>query len=389
MPAERIVIVGAGPAGFATARAYREHGGGGHLTLVGQEPLLPYERPPLTKEFLRGELDLSELPIEEDAWFKANEVDLKLGATVLALELDEGIVRLERGGPVQADAIVLATGSEPQRPDLPGMDDPSVLTLRTLADSIGIAERAPTGEPIVVIGSGFIGCEIAASLAMRGATVTMIAEERLPQLERLGEDAAGRIAGWLRELDVKLIADVTVSAVHRGRSVELDGGRRVDGSCVVLATGVRPRGELAAGAGLPMHDGAVVVDDAMCSSATAVKVLAAGDVAYAQNACAGRHLRVEHWGDALGQGKVAGGTLAGIDAHWESVPGFWSTIGEHTIKYAAWGDGYDESRLIAHASGGFTVWYSRGGSTVGVLSHDCDEDYEPGRELIRDGAPVP
>jgi NADPH-dependent 2,4-dienoyl-CoA reductase/sulfur reductase-like enzyme len=145
---------------------------------------------------------------------------------------------------------------------------------------------------------------------------------------------------------------------------------------------------------LPLHEAAVVVDQAMRVDQTSraeheqCVVLAVGDVAYAYNARAGRHLRVEHWGDALGQGEVAGRVLAGEATAWDSVPGFWSTIGEHTLKYAAWGDGHDDARFEQHDDGAFTVWYSREGTLVGVLTHERDKDYERGRELIGAGAAV-
>ena len=115
--------------------------------------------------------------------------------------------------------------------------------------------------------------------------------------------------------------------------------------------------------------------------------IAAGDVAFARNARAGRSLRVEHWGDALGQGEVAGRNAAGEDAEWDAVPGFWSTIGDHTLKYAAWGDGFEESRLEPQGDGAFTAWYGREGKIVGVLAHEADDDYERGRSLIAEGAP--
>jgi NADPH-dependent 2,4-dienoyl-CoA reductase/sulfur reductase-like enzyme len=120
---------------------------------------------------------------------------------------------------------------------------------------------------------------------------------------------------------------------------------------------------------------------------TAAGLLAAGDVCLAENAAAGRPLRVEHWGDALGQGSVAGRTVAGASARWSEVPGFWSTIGSHTLKCAAWGDGYEETRLQRRPGGGFEAWYGRGGRIVGVLAYDADETYERGRELIAEGAP--
>jgi NADPH-dependent 2,4-dienoyl-CoA reductase/sulfur reductase-like enzyme len=413
MTAERVAIVGAGPAGLATARAYRERGGAGEVTLIGAEPRLPHRRPPLTKEFLRGELAAEELPIERREWFDEQGVELRLGRSVRAIDPWRGTLELagERGSgahasELQADAIVLATGSEPLRPDLPGLDDEAVMTMRTVPDSVALAERARvlaerasdgqggSTKPLVVIGTGFIGCEIAASLALVGARVTMIGQEARPQQERLGEQAGERIEGWLAELGVELIAGAEVGAVRDASTVELADGRRIEAATIVLGMGVRPRGELAQTAGLPLHEGAVVADASMRverpsrSGEDPCTLLAVGDVAYAYNARARRPLRVEHWGDALGQGEVAGSVLAGEPAAWDSVPGFWSTIGSHTIKYAAWGDGHDDARFEQHDDGAFTVWYSRAGALVGVLTHERDEDYERGRELIGAGAAI-
>jgi NADPH-dependent 2,4-dienoyl-CoA reductase/sulfur reductase-like enzyme len=389
MSPEHVAIVGAGPAGLATARAYRRHGGDGEVTLIGQEALVPYRRPPLTKEFLRGELDAAELPIERPEWFTENDVTLRSRERVTAIDPVGGSVLLQGGERLRADAIVLATGSEPVRPELPGLGHPAVSTMRTLDDSLALTERPSSTEPLLVIGTGFIGCEIAGSLAMRGDAVTLIGEESLPQVERLGENAAARIADWLSALGVELALGVGVRSVHDGRIVELRDGRRLPGASIALGMGARPRGEIARASGLTMSNGAVVVDESMRAARVARPVLAAGDVACAYNVSAGRHLRVEHWGDALEHGQLAGQTLAGVDAGWVSVPGFWSTIGRNTLKYAAWGDGYDRSRLDAHPEGAFTVWYERDGVAVGVLTHDRDEDYERGREIVRAGGPLP
>jgi NADPH-dependent 2,4-dienoyl-CoA reductase/sulfur reductase-like enzyme len=389
MAAEDVVIVGAGPGGLATARSYREHGGRGRVTLIGEEPTLPYARPPLTKGFMRGELEETELLLEQRSWFERNGVQFLQGASVRAIDPRQRRVFIEGSGTLEARSIVLATGSEPLRPSLPGFDHPSVLTMRMLADSRAIAACADSADVVIVIGMGFIGCEIAASLTARGARVKLIGQEALPQESRLGAEAGRRIAGWLRELGVELIAGAEVSAVHDAQAVELGDGRRIEGSCVVLAIGARPRAALAQAAGLPLRDGAVVVDETLRVSGHDGAVLAVGDVAHALNTSVGRSLRVEHWGDALAHGALAGRRLACGEGEWDSVPGFWSTIGERTLKYAAWGDGYEQSRLLEHADGGFTIWYSRGGVAVGVLTHECDADYERGRELIGAGEPAP
>lgn len=396
--AERVVIVGGGPSGLATARSYRAAGGRGEVTLIGEEQRAPYERPPLSKELLRGELDERELPIEQQSWYAEHDVTLLLGASVSAIDPAAGIVAVEGCEPLRADAIVLATGAEPLREPIDGGDDPRVTTFRTVEDSLRLRRLAEPGRdrdaPVVVIGTGFIGCEVAASLALRGERAVLIGEEQLPQHERLGHEAAERIDGWLRELGVELVRGVEVARIVDGSCVELADGRAIDAACVVLGLGVRPRAQLAEAARLDVRDGAIPVDAAMRCAGDgtgdgAARVLAVGDVALAENRAAGRPLRVEHWGDALGHGEVAGRTLAGQPAAWQDVPGFWSTIGRRTLKYAAWGDGHDECRLRDHGDGAFTVWYGRGGATVGVLTHEHDEDYERGRELVAAGAALP
>ncbi len=385
MSSETIVIVGAGPAGLATARSYRESGGGAPVTIVGREPRPPYRRPPLTKKFLRGEMSAAELPLEQESWYAEHQVQLRLGCEVSAIDPQAGVVQIGDES-LQAAAIVLATGSEPVRPKLPGIEHARVLSVRELPDSERIAERVRNGSHALVLGSGFIGCEIAASLARIGAHVTLIAQEDAPQRGRLGLAVALRIGDWLRELGVELVTDAEVRAIEDGRAALLGDGRRFEAEWVLLGTGARPRGTLAEDAGVPVKDAAVLVDAQMRASD---RVLAVGDVAFAYNASAGRRLHVEHWGDALAHGEIAGKVLAGQRAAWQDVPGFWSTIGEHTLKHAAWGDGYDSSELIAQADGAFTVWYGRAGTLVGVLTHDRDRDYERGRELIHRGASVP
>jgi 3-phenylpropionate/trans-cinnamate dioxygenase ferredoxin reductase subunit len=272
-----------------------------------------------------------------------HRVEVRLGVTMSALG-DE--VRLEDGTTLPFDVCILATGARPRRL----FDGPQ--TLRWLADA---RELMKLQGRATVIGSGFIGCEAAASLAMKGLDVTLVTDEDLPQQARLGEAAGRRIAGWLMGLGVTLRT----------------GEQATEGT--LMAVGIEsPRIEVDAGMRTAREH-----------------VFAAGDAVRAHNAGAGRALAVEHWGEALNMGEIAGRNAAGEDRAWDVAPGFWSMIGTHTLKYVAWGDGFDEARMVEHAHGAFTVWYGREGVTVGVLTHARDEDYERGRTLVETGALLP
>ncbi|HEY2321203.1 MAG TPA: FAD-dependent oxidoreductase [Solirubrobacteraceae bacterium] len=381
----RLVVIGGGPAGLAAARSYRESGGDGAVAIITDEHRMPYNRPPLSKDLLRGEMAEDELPLEDESWLAENRVSL-VGGRAVDLDVDGRRVALSGGRSLGYENCVLATGAEPTRLSIPGSDDPAVRVLRSLDHLRELERRLTPGAEAVVIGSGFIGCEIAASLRRRGHPVALISDERAPNCRRLGEAVGRELAGWLRAEGVRLLLDVPVDAIER-RDHRLHvraGSEQVAAPVVVMATGVAPRGELVAGR-LRLEGGAVPVDSAMRSELPGV--LAAGDVSMAFNDAAGRRLRVEHWGDALGQGAIAGQTAAGQVAAWREVPGFWSTIGARTLKYAAWGDGYDEVRFEPVDGGAFTAWYGRDGRVVGVLAHDCDDNYERGRELISEWAP--
>jgi 3-phenylpropionate/trans-cinnamate dioxygenase ferredoxin reductase component len=389
---DRIVIVGGGPAGLSVARAYRETGGRGRVIVLTTEPCPPYRRPPLTKEYLRGEITRDELPMESPRWYEENGVELRTKTCVLGLDRDRGVVETEIGEEVPYDSLVLATGSEPIRIPIPGADDPEVLVMRTIEDSERLQRRASEGTRAVVVGSGFIGCEAAASLSSRGVEVILVSQEEGPQRERLGEDVSRRIQGWLESYDVDLHFGVEVEGIERkneGYAVAVRG-EDFSTETILLAAGVKARTRLAEEAGLEIKEGGVVTDSWMRT--TAPGIFAVGDVAFAMNESAASRQKVEHWGDALNHGSVAGTVLAGGEVGWAMAPGFWSTIGDKTLKYWAWSGGWDEARFVEKDGSegeAFAVWYGREGVTVGVLAHNADEDYEEGRELIECGAALP
>jgi NADPH-dependent 2,4-dienoyl-CoA reductase/sulfur reductase-like enzyme len=212
-----------------------------------------------------------------------------------------------------------------------------------------------------------------------------VAPDPVPQGKRLGDEAGRRIVGLLREVGVRYTGSVSVSSLGDG-AVRLDNGVTIDCDLVIAATGVKPQSALARAAGIDTSEGRIVVDAQMRTSVE--NIFAAGDVALAYNSLAGRQVAVEHWQDAVDQGEIAGAGAAGHPGEWDNVPGFWTTIGESTLKYHAWGDGFDGSRLVEHDDG-FTVWYEADGTTVGVLTYNADDDYDRGEGLIRRKSPIP
>lgn len=379
-----LVVVGSGPAGVTAATAYREAGGDGPVRLFTADADLPYERPPLSKDVLRGAADADDAFLHDADHYRQRDIDVQVASPVAALLPDESAIRLADGRMISYGACVLATGCAPVRPSILGGSTAHVL--RSRREAIALAAAASQASRAVVAGSGFIGCEAAASLAARGVAVTMVTDEARPQAARLGDWVGGRIAEWLREAGVELLGEDRLAEVGPDFA-RTDKGQRRAADLVLLATGVAPNGALAADAGLSMQDGRIRVDAQMRTSNPAV--FAAGDVAWAFNASADRALAVEHWGDALTMGEIAGRVAAGEPAAWAQAPGFWSTIGDRTLKYTAWGDGFDDVRIDAdgeagdgESGGGFTVRYGRAGELVGVLTHERDGDYEAGQAAV-------
>ena len=339
----------------------------------------PYARPPLSKEFLRGETD--DVALHPAEWYTERRIDL-VHAPVERIDIAERFVTADgRRHPYRA--LILACGSRPNPLPVPGGVHAN--QLRSLADARRLRSRSIDADSAVVIGAGFIGCEAAASLAMRGVSVTLVAPQASPQDKRLGAEAGERLRRLVTAAGARYVGGVSVEAVSAD-AVRLDNGVSIDCDLVLAATGVRPQIDLAEAAGLDVAGSRIVVGADMRTSAS--DVFAAGDVALAFNPTAGRRIAIEHWQDADDQGATAGAVAAGAGGQWDGVPGFWTTIGDATVKYHAWGDGYDRARLLDHDDG-FTAWYERDGTAVGVLTYNADDDYELGESLIKDARPIP
>ena len=380
MSEDGLIVVGSGPAGVAAAESFREHNTSGRVRILTTDRDLPYARPPLSKEYLRGQTD--DVGLHPQQWFDDKTIELVHNTTVDGLDLAERSVRAGDRR-FRYDALILACGAAPVAPPMPG--GARARLLRSLADAAALREAAKDASSAVVIGAGFIGCEAAASLALRGMSVTLVAPETLPQEARLGSAAAERLRELVIQAGARYVGGVAVEEIN-DVGLRLDNGVTIDCDLILAATGVTPQHRLAADAGLDVRDSRIVVDTHMSTSTKGV--YAAGDVALARHAAAGRHLAIEHWQDATDQGAIAGTSAAGKRATWDGVPGFWSTIGEATIKYHAWGDGYQRSRMLSHPDG-FTVWYEADDAVVGVLTHNADDDYDLGQRLIAERRPAP
>jgi 3-phenylpropionate/trans-cinnamate dioxygenase ferredoxin reductase subunit len=375
-----VIIVGSGPAGVAAAESFREHDASAPVRILTADIDLPYARPPLSKEYLRGQTD--DVALHPAQWFADRAIEIIRGAGVDRLDLVEHAVFV--GAQRHAfDRLILACGSAPSAPPVPGGE--RALLLRSLADASALRDSAHHAKSAGVIGSGFIGCEAAASLALRGVPVTLVAPEPLPQERRLGTAAAERLRELVNETGARHVGGVTVKEITE-RGVRLDNGVTIDSDLVLAATGVTPQSRIAAESGLQTRDSRILVGSDMGTSAP--EVYAAGDVALARHEVAGRHLAIEHWQDATDQGAIAGACAAASPTKWSGVPGFWTSIGEATLKYHAWGDGYEHSRMLEHRDG-FTVWYESGDVTVGVLTYNADDDYDLGERLIAERRPCP
>ena len=394
-----LLVIGSGPAGLAAAKSYRDNDGAGPVCIVTSDLDLPYNRPPLSKDFLRGETAEDELALEQAAFYAEHDIEVRLGHSVVGLDPAARTATLEDGDTLAWDELVIATGVEPTPLPVPGADRGRVFQLRSLAHARDLRSAAAAASA-VVIGSGFIGCEAAASLRQRGLAVTLITNEDRPHQARLGDAVARRISDWLTSAGVALVLGAEITALDHDEdarvTVRMTGHEPVTADFAVLATGIRPNADQFTGgaaeegaadsAGLGTVDGRIVVDAQLRTNRA--HVYAAGDVAAAHNVTAGRQVVVEHWGDAEAMGEIAGANAAGAAREWDAVPGFWSEIGEHTLKYTAWGDGFDDVRFVSHPGGGFTAWYLTDDRVVGVLTSEADDDYERGEKLVADRAPA-
>jgi 3-phenylpropionate/trans-cinnamate dioxygenase ferredoxin reductase component len=309
------IIVGGGLAGAIAAQTLREEGFDGRITLLGQEPNAPYERPPLSKDYLQGKADRDSIFVHAEPWYAEHGVDLSLGTAVTSLDPAARTVTTHAGAQLYYDKLLLATGSKPRRLEVPGADLDGVYDLRNVEDSERIKIHFGRAKRVVIIGAGWIGLETAAAARAAGLDVTLLVSGDLPLQRVLGLEVAPIFAELHRSHGVDLRYRTTaVELIGRQRAVTaviLSDGTKIDADMVIVGVGVVPRIELAAEAGLKVGDG-IVVDEHLRTSDP--DIFAAGDIAHAYNPRLGRHIRVEHWANARRQGVVAAKAMLGQDA---------------------------------------------------------------------------
>jgi 3-phenylpropionate/trans-cinnamate dioxygenase ferredoxin reductase subunit len=335
------VIVGASLAGAKAAETLRSEGFDGRLVLIGTEHERPYERPPLSKDYLRGEVERETVYVHEEGFYADHDIELLLGRTAVSLDTSVGQVALDDGKRLRYDRLLLATGAEPRGLSIPGGELEGVLYLRSVEDSDKLRERLDRGGSVVVVGAGWIGAEVAASARQRGLDVTVIDPLTMPLERVLGAEVGAVYRDIHADHGVRMLLGTGVAAFEGTTAVErvrTRDGRLLDCDFVVVGVGVQPRTALAAQGGLYVDDG-IVVDEHLQTSVPGV--FAAGDVAMADYPLYSRRIRVEHWANALHQGPVAARNMLGRSEAYDRVPYFFSDQYDVGMEYAGYARDWD------------------------------------------------
>jgi 3-phenylpropionate/trans-cinnamate dioxygenase ferredoxin reductase component len=339
---QTFVIVGASLAGAKAAETLREEGFDGRLVLIGSESERPYERPPLTKDYLRAESPREKAFVHPHAFYGEHDIELLTETTVTDVDPAGSRISLEDGRELGYDRLLLTTGAEPRRLSTPGADLEGVYYLRTLADCDVLRDRLDSGGRVVVIGSGWIGAEFAASARQGSAEVTVIDPVSVPLERVLGHEVGAVYRDVHRDHGVQLLLGTGVEGFEGDgsvRAVKTGDGRTIECDFAVVGIGVVPRVGLAESAGLKTDNG-IVVDQALQTSAP--NVYAAGDVANAWHPFYERHIRVEHWANALNQGPAAARAMLGQDVAYDRIPYFFSDQYDVGMEYSGYTTEWDE-----------------------------------------------
>jgi len=387
--AQTFVIVGAGLAGAKAAETLRHEGFEGRVVLVGAEDERPYERPPLSKEYLRSDPAREQIYVHAESFYAEHDIELRPGRTAVDMSASLKEVALDDGERLRYDRLLLTTGSEPRRLAIPGGELDGVLYLRSVGDSDAVRERLDRGGSVIVAGAGWLGAEVAASARQRGLQVTIVAPDAVPLERVLGREVGGVYRDIHAEHGVRLLLGRRIEAFVGDGSVErvrTSDGRELECDFVVVGVGARPRTELAALSRLAVGDG-ILVDEHLQTSAR--DVFAAGDVARAQHPLYGERIRVEHWANALRQGPVAARNMLGAAEAYDRLPYFFSDQYDVGMEYSGFARSWD--RVVFRGDPGsreFIAFWLSGDRVLAGMNVNVWDVVEPIRRLIRERVPV-
>ncbi len=385
------LLVGGGMAAANCAAELRRRGAEGSILLVGREPEPPYERPPLSKEYLRGEAERGEAHVQAAEWYGENGVELLSGRNVMALDAAARTAKIQGGEEIRFGKALLATGAMVNILRAEGAENEGIHYLRAFGNSDAIRADAEAAEHVALIGGSYIGCEVAASLAARGTRCTIVAMEEVALSRTFGEAAGRWFQERLEEHGVGFHGGETLSAFEgdgRVRAVVCESGRTVECDAVVVGAGVRPDAMLAQRAGIEVGEGGIACDSQLRTSAEGI--YAAGDCCSYESVVHGRRIHVEHWDVAMQQGRHAAANMLGAGADYEVVPYFFSDLADWaSLEYVGPAQEWDrEVWRGERESGEFSVWYLQDGRVAGCLSVGRSEDLAEARRMLAAGVDV-
>ena len=381
------VVVGAGLAGAKAAEALREHGFDGQVVLLGAEEHRPYERPPLSKDYLMGKAEREKAFVHPQGWYDEHSVDFRLRTEVTAIDRGGHDVVTSAGNRLVYDKLLLTTGASPRRLNVPGADHGAVAYLRSIDDSERIKAALHPDARIAIIGGGWIGLEVAAAARAAGAQVTVLEGAALPLLRVLGPEVATVFADLHRAHGVDLRTEISVTGIdtdsHGAAVVRLGDGDGIAADLVVVGVGIAANTSLAEKAGLRVDNG-VVVDEHLRSSDR--DIFAAGDVANAYHPVLNRQLRVEHWANALNQPDVAARSMLGQDASYDRMPYFFTDQYDLGMEYFGYADPDDSDEVVLRgdvAGLNFAAFWLRDGHVLAGLHVNQWDDSDAIKKLAR------
>jgi 3-phenylpropionate/trans-cinnamate dioxygenase ferredoxin reductase subunit len=383
---KRIVIAGAGHAAGQVIASLQQHKFDGQVVLVGDEPYLPYQRPPLSKKFLAGEMPAERLYVKPASFYEDAGVELHLDTTIEALDRETRRLSVSNGDPIAYDALVLALGSRVRRLPVAGTDLEGVHYLRSIADVEAIRADFAKGRRLVVIGAGYIGLEVAAVARQTGLEVTVIEMEDRVMSRVVSPEISDYYQIEHANQGVKLQLSTGVEGINgkkRVKSVTTSDGEEILADVVVIGVGIEPNTALASAAGLDVDNGILVDDHCRTSDPN---IYAIGDCTMHPNGIYGRSLRLESVHNALEQAKTAVANICGIDTAYNQVPWFWSDQYDLKLQIAGLSDGYDDVVIRGNpAERSFSCLYLREGRLIAVDAINAPRDFVQSKQLIADG----